>query len=111
MWRSGRGPTCLFLDGELYLERVGAAELMAPFGLNCAWVSYGTPEDRQRDYVCSAAFGRFITEELLPWLDEEILLIVGLSLSGLAAAHLGLRFPASFPRVIAQSPSAWWNDE
>jgi len=32
-------------------------------------------------------------------------------LSGLAAVHLGLRFPTHFPRIITQSPSAWWNDE
>jgi enterochelin esterase-like enzyme len=53
---------------------------------------------------------------LLPWLiaefdvipDENIL--AGLSLTGLSAAHAGLKYPGVFPRVLSQSGSFSWND-
>jgi iron(III)-enterobactin esterase len=38
-------------------------------------------------------------------------IVVGLSLSGLAAAHAALAHHRQFRAAICQSPSFWWNDE
>lgn len=107
----GAGPIALFLDGDFYRDRVHAMHVVADQGMRGVWVAAGTSEDRHRDLTCSAPFERFVVDELLPRLDGEVDLLVGLSLSGLMAAHLALTHPAHFGRAICQSPSAWWNDE
>ena len=111
VWRLGEGPLCLFMDGEYYLDHVGARAAVEALGLSAAWVSYDSPASRHVDYTCSERYARFVTQELLPWLGEEIRVVAGLSLSGLAAAHLALEHPGRFPRAICQSPSAWWSEE
>lgn len=101
---------CLFLDAELYLERVRAPELVP--GLTCAYLSYGEPSDRHIDFVCEDRFSRFLVDELLPWLDLDVpVILCGLSLSGLATAYAVASYPDRFAGALCQSPSAWWNDE
>lgn len=62
-------------------------------------------------------YGRFIVEELKPFIDwqyrtkpeQEFTGIGGSSLGGLAALLLGLHHSEVFSRVAAVSPSLWWD--
>jgi enterochelin esterase family protein len=117
-------PLCIFLDGELYLNMAGAKKVVSRVrkagilkNRRCVFVSYGTGPERQADFACDPRYSRFLVTELIPAImetpkvPEEGHLLVGLSLSGLAAVFAAIRFPRVFPRNIAQSPSAWWNRE
>jgi enterochelin esterase-like enzyme len=63
-------------------------------------------------------FGRMLTEELLPMLDQrfnarfdaEHTVLTGSSFGGLATLQLGWRYPQVFGRLIAKSPSLWWDN-
>jgi enterochelin esterase family protein len=113
----------VFLDAELYLERVGAAQVVESVmaegripSLKSIFVSSDSPAARHSDYVCDSDYSRFLTEELLPFVllrdpDASVpVAIVGLSLSALAAAHAAL-ITRRFQAAICQSPSFWWNGE
>ena len=71
---------------------------------------------RWRELACSEAFLAFLTDELLPWAGERWAisadpagtLVAGASLGGLTALFAGLRAPARFGCVLAQSASLWW---
>lgn len=61
------------------------------------------------------AFADYIVEVVLPAVQEEVSLsergaVLGYSFGGLAALHIGLRYPERFPRVIAMSPSLWFSE-
>ncbi len=63
----------------------------------------------------SAAFRRFLRDELLPevrrrYRATDATTIVGESLAGLFIIETFLEEPALFRRYIALSPSLWWND-
>jgi len=62
----------------------------------------------------SAAFRRFIREELMPAIDRRYRTttkraIIGESLAGLFVVESFLREPALFDEYIAFDPSLWWN--
>lgn len=121
-------PPCnlaIFLDGELYREKVGALSVIEELEASTSiantffvFVSVSTWEDRWTECPCNPLFARFISEELLLWLIEQNPLLkaaaeralIGLSYTGLAAVYAALQSPASFTRVIAQSGSFWSND-
>ena len=62
---------------------------------------------------------RMIVEEIKPMIDERYRTIAdrastgvgGSSLGGLVALHLGLKYPQTFGRIAAMSPSVWWHDQ
>ena len=112
----------IFLDAELYRDRVGAVAtieaLNAASAIAPSWfvfVSSATQEARWRECPCYPPFARFVADELLPWLEatypavkkchERVL--VGLSYTGLAAAFVALQEVGKFGKVIAQSGSFW----
>lgn len=63
-------------------------------------------------------YGRFLIEELKPFIDRqyrtkaeaEFTGLGGSSLGGLATLVLGLWFPQVFKRLAVMSPSIWWDD-
>ncbi len=63
-------------------------------------------------------YGRFLLEELKPFIDRtyrtkpeaEWTGLGGSSLGGLATMALGLWFPEAFNRLAVMSPSVWWDD-
>ncbi|MGI9086396.1 MAG: alpha/beta hydrolase [Chthoniobacterales bacterium] len=63
-------------------------------------------------------YGRFLVEELKPFIDAhyrtlpepEYTGLGGSSLGGLATIVLGLWFPHVFRRLAVMSPSIWWDD-
>ena len=63
-------------------------------------------------------YGRFIVEELKPYIDKTYRTktdarhtgIGGSSLGGLISLYLGLKYPSIFTRIAVVSPSVWWAD-
>lgn len=116
-------PLLVFLDGELYLERVGALAIveqsiasghLAP--VSCAFISHDGPRARHDDYTCNERFARFVAEDVVRWARQRVAaiaggghLICGISLSGLASAHLALTHPQVFGAALSQSGSFWWS--
>lgn len=115
----------VFLDAELYRDRVGAVRMMQSLGevneISDAWVifvSMHSVESRWIECPCYPPFAEFVGRELFLWLEEWIpgiagvtsRTIIGLSYTGLAAAYVALECPSVFQRVVAQSGSFWWND-
>ena len=94
----------LFLDAELYLERVGAAAVVRRLQQRRAippavavFLSGGGAAARHEDFVCRPGYARFVAGDLVGAVREEHpgvteIVLAGLSLSGLAA---GVRRDAS----------------
>jgi len=64
----------------------------------------------------SAAYRRFLAEELKPWVAARYRTsgedaIIGESLAGLFVVETFLKQPALFDAYIAASPSLWWSDQ
>ena len=121
--RSSAAHVSIFLDGELYRDRVGANSVIDVLQGDIAdswfvFVSMESIEARWLECACYQPFARFVAKELLPWLSaqhQELRLVrertlIGLSYSGLAAAFVAKECPGIFQRVISQSGSFWWND-
>jgi predicted alpha/beta superfamily hydrolase len=64
------------------------------------------------------SYGRFLIEELKPFIDRKYRTkreaqftgLAGSSLGGLATLALGLWFPTYFTRLAVMSPSVWWDN-
>jgi enterochelin esterase-like enzyme len=115
----------VFLDAELYRDRVGATSIIE--ALESAgeidsslfvFVSMESAASRWVECPCYFPFAQFIEEELFPWLERaypialeaQERVIAGLSYTGLAAAYVAMTNPFRFTKVIAQSGSFWSND-
>jgi enterochelin esterase family protein len=110
----------LFLDAELYLERVGAAAVVGRLVERRAippavavFLSDGGAAARHEDFICHPDYARFVASDLVGSVRDEHpgvteIVIAGLSLSGLAAAYAATRHPAVFRAAVCQSPSFWW---
>jgi predicted alpha/beta superfamily hydrolase len=76
------------------------------------------PPRRKRSKGQLRNYGRFLIEELKPFIDRkyrtrreaEFTGLGGSSLGGLATLVLGLWFPNHFTRLAVLSPSIWWDD-
>jgi predicted alpha/beta superfamily hydrolase len=111
-------------------QRLTAAKLIEPLIIVAV---ANTGEDRIHEYAPTAAridplrmqskgslrsYGRFLIEELKPFIDREYRTkraaeftgLGGSSLGGLATLVLGLWFPNYFTRLAVLSPSIWWDD-
>lgn len=82
---------------------------LAPQTLDPAW---------RRDYPDSraAAFLRFVTDELISWVDAQYRaapyrVLVGHSFGGLFCVYAMTKRPEAFQAHIAISPSLWWDRE
>jgi enterochelin esterase-like enzyme len=130
IWLSAAGEAAargaiLFLDGELYRDRVRAQDVVDALvadseipPVRCLYVSSTGAAARHADYTCRDEYAAFITRDVARWFAEQDvaarsgqIVLAGLSLSGLAAAHVALTYPAPWRSVICQSPSFWWQDE
>ena len=89
---------------------------------------YNTGENRMKEYTPTPdpqhptggkadLYGRFLIEELKPFIDAHYRTLHGgsntglggSSLGGLVSLYLALRHPGEFGRVGAMSPSVWWD--
>jgi len=76
------------------------------------------PPRRKRSKGLLRSYGRFLIEELKPFIDRkyrtrreaEFTGLGGSSLGGLATLALGLWYPNYFTRLAVMSPSIWWDD-
>jgi predicted alpha/beta superfamily hydrolase len=76
------------------------------------------PAKRKRSKGLLRDYGRFLIQELKPFIDRkyrtrrepEYTGLGGSSLGGLATLALGLWFPNQFTRLAVLSPSIWWDD-
>jgi predicted alpha/beta superfamily hydrolase len=76
------------------------------------------PPKRKRSKGLLRSYGRFLIEELKPFIDRkyrtrreaEFTGLGGSSLGGLATLALGLWYPNYFTRLAVMSPSIWWDD-
>ena len=76
------------------------------------------PSKRKRSKGLLRSYGRFLTEELKPFIDRryrtkhdpKFTALGGSSLGGLATLVLGLWYPNYFSRLAVMSPSIWWDD-
>lgn len=65
-----------------------------------------------------ASYGRFVVEEVVPFLEAEYGLdtrsqglgMGGSSLGGIATLAIAQQYPARFGRLLMMSPSLWWDD-
>src|SRR6184192_1101199 len=79
------------------------------------------PKDhpKKRSRGLARIYGKFLIEELKPFIDSkyrtkpeaEFTGLGGSSLGGLLVMTLGLWFPNVFSRLAVMSPSVWWDDE
>lgn len=122
----GQSPEALLilLDGEYYVERVGAPEIIAELIaageiplLRVVYVSHiddTNGKERWTDTFCNESFADCVVKEIMPHVSPDRTFdqkfVGGLSLTGLAAAHVAFRHPDQVDGVLSQSPSVWWND-
>ncbi|SFK19833.1 alpha/beta hydrolase [Caulobacter sp. UNC279MFTsu5.1] len=64
----------------------------------------------------SAAYRRFLVDELRPWVKARYRVdgrsgLIGESLAGLFVVETFLREPRAFDAYLAASPSLWWDDQ
>jgi predicted alpha/beta superfamily hydrolase len=80
-------------------------------------ISEYTPvKDRRGRGGLARKYGKFIAEELKPFIDNEYRTLSdsantglgGSSLGGLVSLYLGLKYPHVFSKLIVMSPSVWW---
>jgi enterochelin esterase-like enzyme len=113
---------CLILDGEHYLGGMDALPVLDSLTASgrlspttFLFLSHGGAAARHVDYVGSAQFSRFVGEDVVPWTRAQVPtlsagrdhLICGVSLSGLAAAHVAVSYPQLFSAALCQSASFW----
>ncbi|MCA9053108.1 MAG: hypothetical protein KDA75_04690 [Planctomycetaceae bacterium] len=116
---------CVFLDAEYYLDRLDAASLLGELQstgqippVAAVYVSHVDQPTRWRESFCNPAFADFLADDLLPTATEALGIdhtipacLIGLSLTGLAAAHVAVSRSDRVSRVVCQSASFWWDDE
>jgi predicted alpha/beta superfamily hydrolase len=76
-----------------------------------------TQDPRQNRGGKADLYGRFIVEELKPFIDRryrtkagpEYTGMGGSSLGGLATLYIGLKYPQVFSKLMVMSPSVWWD--
>jgi predicted alpha/beta superfamily hydrolase len=74
---------------------------------------------KKRSRGLARNYGRFLIEELKPYIDKkyrtkpqaEFTGLGGSSLGGLLTLSLGLWSPNVFTRLMVMSPSVWWDDQ
>jgi len=88
----------------------------------------GTEDDRFNEFTPTRVnskggnadqYGRMLIEELKPVIDSEYrtltdsahTAVAGSSLGGLASLYLGIKYPETFGKVAAMSPSVWWDNK
>jgi predicted alpha/beta superfamily hydrolase len=73
---------------------------------------------KKRSKGLARKYGRFLMEELKPYIDRkywtnpsaEFTALGGSSLGGLVTLAIGILYPQVFSRLMAMSPSIWWDN-
>lgn len=120
-WDRGKTyPLLVIMDGDSYttlvpmptiLDNLIAAGAIPP--VTAVLIGNGADDARDREMSCNKAWSEALVKELLPWLrlqqnlrfQDENTVVIGDSLTGLAAACAAHDYPSAFPKVISQSGS------
>lgn len=73
---------------------------------------------KKRSKGLARLYGRFLVEELKPYIDQKYRTrrgpaftgLGGSSLGGLVTLAIGILYPNKFRRLLVMSPSIWWDD-
>lgn len=112
-WRVGETATTLINEG-----RIEPLIIVGIYNTGKRRLSEYTPtEDKRRGGAEADAYGRLLSEELKPFIDQTYRTlqdphftgIGGSSLGGLVSLYLGLTRPDVFSRLAVLSPSVWWD--
>lgn len=76
-----------------------------------------THDERKKAGGLADLYGRFLIEEVKPFIDKRYRTLQGAattalggsSLGGLVTLHLGLKYPQVFGKLLVMSPSVWWD--
>jgi enterochelin esterase-like enzyme/ribosomal protein S18 acetylase RimI-like enzyme len=129
--RLKRGPDdrphrlCLFLDGEHYWRDMDAMSVIEALmrrgeipAVTVALIGHVSGAARHEDYVCNESYAEYVGETVVSWLRGEVRglgssghVIAGLSLSGLMATFVSLKYPQRFASCLSQSGSHWWRPD
>ncbi len=105
-------PTVYVQDGTAYYRIARLADvletLLQESRVRPAHLVFVEPVDRAAEYRFNPAYRKFVSEELVPFVDGELAttperVALGASLGGLASATLALERPDLFGTVVAQS--------
>ncbi len=119
-------PLLVMLDGQIWVQSVSiqttldnliAAGEIPP--LIMVAIDSLDGDTRGYELTCNPLFIQYLTDELLPWLEQRWsitsdparTLITGQSYGGLAAAFAGFHAPQRFGNVLSQSGSFWWKED
>lgn len=111
-------------DGNDYISLLSAIETLNNLIANkrippIVAIFIDSTENRGKELKCNDSFCEVITKEIIPWVSQkynisknpEEAIICGLSLGGLTAAYLGLKYSDVFGNVLSQSGYFWYNSE
>ncbi len=105
-------PAVYVQDGVAYYRTGRLADvleaLLADSLVRPAHLVFVEPTDRSREYRYNPDYRRFIVEELVPFIEDELAVrnervAMGASLGGLMSATLGIHHPELFATVVSQS--------
>lgn len=116
-------PLLIFFDGDKFtrqinapatLERLIDAGVMPP--AVAVFIDPVSNDQRAEELTCNKNFGRFLAQELKPWVAQQTglnfpagqTLLSGASYGGLASLCFAFFHPEDFGMVLSQSGSFWW---
>jgi predicted alpha/beta superfamily hydrolase len=113
-WRVGETADALIRAG-----RVEPLVIVGVYNAGARRIEEYTPTQDGRTRLGGRAdlYGRFLVEELKPFVDARYRTLTdaphtglgGSSLGGLVSLHLGIKYPHVFGKLAVLSPSIWWD--
>ena len=111
------------MDVEHYLKSMNMLSILKELitagripKMSVLFISHNGAPSRHKDYTCNERFARYVAEDVVFWAQRQLKsisnkgnVVCGVSLSGLASAHIALNFPLVFSSSLCQSGSFWWH--
>jgi predicted alpha/beta superfamily hydrolase len=112
-WRVGETASALIDSGRIDPLIIVGIHNVGPRRLH----EYTPSHDRRRGGGGADAYGRFLVDEVKPFIDATYRTLPdalntglgGSSLGGLVSLYLGLKYRDVFSRLAVMSPSVWWD--
>jgi glucoamylase len=116
-------PVLYVQDGGNYLNQAKAVQiqqnLVKANKLSPFIMVFLNPKDRMKEYWANDDYAKFLAEEVVPVIDSKYNTIksrdgravMGASLGGITAVHVGLKYPQVFGRIGGQSSSFWIDNQ
>jgi enterochelin esterase family protein len=116
-------PVLYVQDGGNYLNQAKAVQiqqnLVKANKLSPFIMVFLNPKDRMKEYWANDDYAKFLAEEVVPVIDSKYntiksrdgRVVMGASLGGITAVHVGLKYPQVFGRIGGQSSSFWIDNQ